>query len=301
MFFEAEVQHIEDVFSKYRRLKEKFNVTSSVDDQRDPNNSRSSVPTPPSETSKTDPVAVNPLVEGARAQRIQDARARIPSYNFNQERSQFNTPQLNVYTPSYAERVPTQEPPRRSQYVNEHGTRISQDIGYIQSKRGSALEYYFKDRKFIGAPEQSVDNLIRDFEICSVQQSLDQAQMSLFFVNALADPARQYFLTHCSSHMPFEQRVSIMRRHYSSDTRKLQIQSEMDSLDLPSFMSKHNIVDNSHGLSKLVDHINALAPQLPTGFGDDSHKTRYLLRAVMSLDWARHPISQIATSKYSFI
>ena len=152
-------------------MKEKFNATSSVDDQRDPNNSRSSVPTPPPETPNTDPVSVSPHVEGIRAQRIQYARARIPSYNFNQDRSQCNMPQLNVYTQNYAERVGTQELSRRSQYVNEHGTRITKDIGYIQSKRGSAVEYYFKNRKFTGAPEQYVDSLIRDFEIRSEQQS----------------------------------------------------------------------------------------------------------------------------------
>ena len=125
--------------------------------------------------------------------------------------------------------------------------------------------------------------------------------MSLFFVNALEDPARQYFLTHCSSYMLFEQIVEMIRRHYSPDTRKLKIQSEMDSLDFPSFMRKHNIVDNPQGLSNLVERINALAPQLATGFGDDSHKTSYMRRTVMSLDWAQQPISQIATSNYSFI
>ena len=124
--------------------------------------------------------------------------------------------------------------------------------------------------------------------------------MSLFFVNALEDPARQLFLTNCSSNMPFEQIVSIMKRHYSSETRKLQIQSEMESLDLEFFMNKNQITDNSIGLSKLVDYINSRTNQLPAGFGDDSHKTRYLRRAVMSLDWAVHPISQIAASKYSF-
>ena len=125
--------------------------------------------------------------------------------------------------------------------------------------------------------------------------------MSLFFVKALAEPARQYFMTHCSSHMPFGQIVSMMRRHYSSDDGKLQLQSEMDSLDPPLFMIKHNILDNSHGLSKLIDHINALAPQLATGFGNDLHKTCYLRRAVMSLDWTEQPIYQINTSKYSVI
>ena len=108
-------------------------------------------------------------------------------------------------------------------------------------------------------------------------------------------------MTHCSSHLPFGQIVSMMQRHYSSDNGKLQVQSEMNSLDPPSFMIKHNILDNSHGLSKLINHISALAPQLATGFGNDLHKTCYLRSAVMSLDWTQQPIYQINTSKYSFI
>ena len=134
----------------------------------------------------------------------------------------------------------------------------------------------------------------------AVKQRLDHIQMSLFFVNALGDPARLFLLTNCSSNMPFEQIVSIMKRHYSSEARKLQIQSEMHSLDLVFFMNNNQITDNSLGLSKLVDHINSLVPRLLAGFAGDPHKTRYLRRAVMSLDWAAHPISQIATSKYSF-
>ena len=101
--------------------------------------------------------------------------------------------------------------------------------------------------------------------------------------------------------MPFDQITNRMRRHYSSDTRKLQIESEMDSLDLQSFMHKRKITDYVSGLTQTVDHINVLAPQLPGGFNDDAHKTRYLRRAVMSQEWAQNAISSIATSKYSFI
>ena len=39
LFLGAEAPHIEDVFSKYRLLKEKFNTRSLVEDQRDHNNS----------------------------------------------------------------------------------------------------------------------------------------------------------------------------------------------------------------------------------------------------------------------
>ena len=57
-----------------------------------------------------------------------------------------------------------------------------------------------------------------------------------------------------------------MQRNHSSDTGKLQIQSEMDSLDLRAFMQKNQITAYAYGLSKLVDHINALASQLLSVF-----------------------------------
>ena len=152
------------------------------------------------------------------------------------------------------------------------------------------MEHYFKDRKFSGAPTQSVNNLIRDFEICAHQQGLSPQQVSLFFVNTLADPSRQLFLTYCSQTMPLDQIAQNMKPHSISETKKLQLRSEFDSLDLQSFMSKHQIVDTSAGLTKLVDHINALVPQLPDGFGNDSNKIRYLRRAVMRLEWAQQPI-----------
>ena len=180
-------------------------------------------------------------------------------------------------------------------------THHSSDFSYVQSKKGRAVESYFRDRKFTGAPEQSINNLIRDFEVCAVQQCLDKSKMSLFFVNDLVDPARQFFLTHCFSRMQFDEIIAHMRRRYESDTRQLQLQSEMDSLSLPSFMHKRRITEITSGLAMLVDYINALAPQLPRGFGDDAHKTRYLLRAVMSYDWAQQPISQLTTSRYTFV
>ena len=92
----------------------------------------------------------------------------------------------------------------------------TQKASSLQGKKGFGVESYFRDRKFSGSPEQSIENRIRDFEICAVQQSLDQQQMSLFFINALADPARQIFLTHCSSRMDHSQIIIIRCRHYNS-------------------------------------------------------------------------------------
>ncbi len=86
-----------------------------------------------------------------------------------------------------------------------HGRMNSADqSASIQSNKWFAIERFFRDRRFSRAPEQSIDNLIRDFEICPMQQSLDPSQMSLFLFNAVADPARHFFLTNGSSSMSFE-------------------------------------------------------------------------------------------------
>ena len=100
--------------------------------------------------------------------------------------------------------------------------------------------------------------------------------MSLFFVNAPTDPARQFFLNNCNTSTLYEKIVTIMRRYYNSETRKLQLQSEMDSPDLAYFMCKKQISDSSQGLIMIVNHVDAQAPEFPGGFGNDFHMTRYL-------------------------
>ena len=75
----------------------------------------------------------------------------------------------------------------------------------------------------------------------------------------------------------------------------------MDSLNLFSFMNNHNISDYSQGLDKLVNYINALAPELPQGFGEDANKTRYLRRAVMQFPCAQNPIDELTMSRYTSV
>ena len=81
----------------------------------------------------------------------------------------------------------------------------------------------------------------------------------------------------------------------------VQIHSEMDSIYLESFTTKKNMPESSKGLTRLVDPMNTLALQFPKAFSYEGYKTRCLRRAVMRLDWAQQPISQIATSSYTVI
>ncbi len=81
--------------------------------------------------------------------------------------------------------------------------------------------------------------------------------------------------------MLFDAIIKLYCRHFNSDIRQLQLKSEIDDLDLSSFIAKHGILEIYVGLSKLVSAINVLAPRLPKNLGDASHNFRYLRRAVM--------------------
>ena len=69
--------------------------------------------------------------------------------------------------------------------------------------------------------------------------------------------------------MPFEPIAAEMYRDYNSETRKLRLQSEMDCLELTSFMRVKQHIDFNIGLRRLVDHVSAHTLQLPTGIGGD--------------------------------
>lgn len=75
----------------------------------------------------------------------------------------------------------------------------------------------------------------------------------------------------------------------------------MDTIDLAAFMTKRTLTDNSDGFKNTSDHINALTTQLPFGFGDDAHKTPYLRRAVMRMNWAEQPILMVNSSRFTFM
>ena len=286
LFLGAEVVEVDYVMAQHKKQKGQLNAMASTVISMTNGNSRlRNLRTPPvggtligdvrQGLSVEDPIIDHARAfnnDSARAQYKQDARSVIKTEPTNRMVEPFPE---NVYTPSYLARAEGQrEPSQRTSDNNSHERSSFQDPAYIQTNKGCTVESYFKEKKFTGSLTQSMDNLIRDFYICSVQQALNPSRMSLFSVNALADPARQYSLTHCSSNMSSQEIVTIMRRQYSSETRKLQIQSEMDSLDLSVYMHNNDIKNARIGLSRIIEPINSLDPQLPAGFGDDAHKNR---------------------------
>ena len=59
--------------------------------------------------------------------------------------------------------------------------------------------------------------------------------------------------------MEIHEIAKITSRHYNPETRKIQLQSEMDSLDIPPFVPKYQRAEYFLGLTKLIDYVNALA------------------------------------------
>ena len=95
------------------------------------------------------------------------------------------------------------------------------DTACNQIKKRYAVHSYFKDRQFTGAHEQSIDILLRDYEICAEQQCLRPGpNVPALSSMHLQIPLTSSFLHHCSTSIPFDHIASQMRRHYNSETRK---------------------------------------------------------------------------------
>lgn len=96
-----------------------------------------------------------------------------------------------------------------------------------------------------GEPDQFVDELIRDLEICAAELA---SNVTVLF-NASADPARQFFQTDSSTCLIFDQIPIAMHRHNNSEARKVQLQSEMHSINLSKFMGKDQVTNYGEGLT----------------------------------------------------
>ena len=172
--------------------------------------------------------------------------------------------------------------------------------GYDLAKKAAGVQAFFKDEKFTGDINESIELTVKSYEVCASQLQLSSLQKATFFVNALGGAAKDYFLSNVKPEMTFLGMVTLMKEEYNSDARQLQVQSILNCLSLQESMQKLNTTDSTFALSDLVTTINSLTPQTPVEFRSDAHKIMYLKQAVISYDWAKVPISQIMSHKYTF-
>ena len=66
------------------------------------------------------------------------------------------------------------------------------------------MDNYFKDRKLSGLEDESFDETLADFNICSRMLTLTELQRSEFFVHMLRGAPRSHFSNKGSPDMPFK-------------------------------------------------------------------------------------------------
>ena len=183
----------------------------------------------------------------------------------------------------------------------DRSSRIPPHLGdYDDTRKASYVQQYFKDRKFTGDLTQSIELVLRDYNVCARQHKLSRTQMADYFVNILDGPARTFFFNNARNEMTFSDMASMMVREYNSDARQLHVKGILEGLRLQKFMAEHNIANVSQGLTKLINLIEELTPQCQPQFRSDAHKVSFLRKAILGYAWAKGPISNIITSRYTF-
>lgn len=172
---------------------------------------------------------------------------------------------------------------------------------YSGSHDGNKAVEYTKNAIYVhqqfsaGDMSQSVEILFRDYETCAHKHSL-----SAHFVNILEGTEKTFLLNNQVLEMSYEGVSHMINTEYNSESLLLQVKSTLDGLKLTSFMSSHSIVDDSKGLSKLVDFIESRSLQCTPSCRSDENKIRFLRSVVIRHDWDLSSISNIVTDCYNF-
>ena len=254
-----------------------------------------------------DPIAVLPLAT-ASALALAENRGRFGitgSDGLNNELNETGVGGGNVQrqarngTDSGPTSAPTAEPPS---FIRDKPMSFPADT----TRKASAVQNYFKDGKFSGDrdPEtlqmRSIRNVIRDYDVCAMQQALRPKQKAEYFINVFSGSARDFFFDNCTTSMNYIELVQVMLSEYDSDARQLEAQSELEMLSIEKIMREEDVTSLNVGLDRLVTRVNNLTPQCPEQFRSEKHKVRYLRAAVLKQKWAEAGLSQITTAKFTY-
>ncbi len=167
-------------------------------------------------------------------------------------------------------------------------------------KKAVSVQQHFKDDRFGGEIHESIADKIKDYHACALLLGINAVQKATVFVNIFKGNARRLFLSNVKPGMSFEHLERIMREEYDSSARQIQVQSELETLALRRCMASKGITEESDGLKRLVYHISVLSPRGQKEFRCDAQRVRYLRNAVLDLEWAKQPVSQCKSAKYTF-
>ena len=189
-------------------------------------------------------------------------------------------------------------PTRNTPVSTQTATNASKQL--TLSNLSNAVEVRLKQEKFLGAFGHNIDFTIFNFRICPNNHILSNDERSLLVLSRLKGGALEFCLKEINSQRPRQMVVDKLCARYSTQHRKLPLQSEVDSLNYDDFMARHQIQYEKEFLRRTVEYLNNNTTQLVDGFHTESNKTRFLLNAVLGMKCATSLLKNISTTQYYF-
>ena len=149
----------------------------------------------------------------------------------------------------------------------------------------SAINTSFKDRLFGGSLEESITNILREFDRVTNQLQLDAKTKASFLPNILKEPASTFYSNNIHEHMSFKEACIVLRKEYDSMDRQREAQLRLDNLRMTTFMMEHEITQEDEGLLRLCAYIDKLNPQCTPLFRNETCKLKVLSSAVAPYPW----------------
>ena len=169
------------------------------------------------------------------------------------------------------------------------------------SRKSTNVLKFFQNSLFDGSFMQSIEETLQNYEICAQQHKLSPRQMATFFVNAFCGPARTFFIEQTKGkNLSFEQMAKLMKTEYNANARQLRALRALENARLAVYLAKKRPMSTAVGLDHLVNLVHKLTPQCPQQFRFEANKISFLRKAVLGFTWAKDPIKNIVTSKFSF-
>ena len=188
----------------------------------------------------------------------------------------------------------------RCQGRHDARSAYSKEESMSQQKKSYAVDQYFKSNRLSGGSDASLEDTLRDYDICAVQERLSDEELSLFFVNCLKIPARKHFLRECRSDMTYRETIRRLCHQYNSESKQSTTLVQILKLYMPTHKRENGITSEKGGHRSIRELIEQNPELLDPKFATENHKVQSLRQAVHPYAWTQFLISQIAVMCFTF-
>ena len=96
----------------------------------------------------------------------------------------------------------------------------------------------------------------------------------------------------------FNQAVDVVEKEYNSTVRQAKVKNYLNTLRISKFIAERS--EDSDALARVHNIANKLSLQAPASHRDEAHRIKFLHQAVFGFDWAKDPLTRIATNNLTF-